>query len=290
MEYFWIIVEKAALILYLYIVFAFLTMPLLILYQLIKNKSANPLLCIEWAIYPPFVFLFTLTDINRLHIVWLVLIFSVIIVRVDKKYKLQQKILANTVKYVSWFVFLWLFLSIVFVITFVLSKDIKPAINDFNAFLKNSPIQFILFSFVGFIIIYLLGFKSLLKPKYKHRDPEKRKEAALKLTDQSLLKQIVETDKDQGVRQAAVERLTDQSLLEKIAKTDRDPAVREAAVCRLEYVDKPTFEELVGDAFHNELVKQVVGLLDYYSRNELPIPAVEKTAWIIQARYYYSVH
>jgi hypothetical protein len=63
-----------------------------------------------------------------------------------------------------------------------------------------------------------MSFFDRLRPKWKHSDPEIRKDAVSQLTDQALLTNILVSDKDDNVRVAAVRGITDQSFLAEIAK------------------------------------------------------------------------
>lgn len=53
-----------------------------------------------------------------------------------------------------------------------------------------------------------MGFLSgIFGPAHKQKNPQIRKEAAGRLTDKAILKEMAENDNDQGVREAAKKRL-----------------------------------------------------------------------------------
>ena len=52
-----------------------------------------------------------------------------------------------------------------------------------------------------------MGFRDFFLPKIAHSDPEVRKQAVLKTKDPTLLKNVVENDKDASVRKQAQQRL-----------------------------------------------------------------------------------
>jgi len=74
----------------------------------------------------------------------------------------------------------------------------------------------------------------LFKPKWKHSDPDVRKEAVKKIEDQGLLKNIAKNDVVDLVRMEAVKRLEDQNTIADISKHDEKEYVRETAVEKLE--------------------------------------------------------
>jgi len=78
-----------------------------------------------------------------------------------------------------------------------------------------------------------MEFIDLFRPKWKHSDPEVRREAVKKLTRQALLAKLVKTEKSAYVRLHALTNLTDEFVLAEISKTDTDPEVRQAAVKKL---------------------------------------------------------
>ena len=65
-----------------------------------------------------------------------------------------------------------------------------------------------------------VGFKDLFKPKWKHSSYSIRLEAVKCLTDEEILKEVVETDDDRNIRTYALENpyLKDQNFLAKYAK------------------------------------------------------------------------
>lgn len=53
-----------------------------------------------------------------------------------------------------------------------------------------------------------MGFLSgIFGPAHKQKNPQIRKEAAGRLTDKAILKEMAENDEDQGVREEAKKRL-----------------------------------------------------------------------------------
>jgi hypothetical protein len=56
------------------------------------------------------------------------------------------------------------------------------------------------------------------RPRWKHSDPQVRKEAVGALTDHALLIELFETDPSEDVRAAACARITDQEFLAEVAK------------------------------------------------------------------------
>jgi hypothetical protein len=76
--------------------------------------------------------------------------------------------------------------------------------------------------------------------------------AALRLTDQSVLAAIAQSDEVFYVRYVATKRLTDQAVLAAIAQTDEDSDVRSAATKRLtEIAESGEIQSL--ESLHNEL-------------------------------------
>jgi hypothetical protein len=69
-----------------------------------------------------------------------------------------------------------------------------------------------------------------------------RRVAAQHVTDQSVLKEVVEKDSDAEVRAAAVQNLTDQSVLVRVAESDSDTRVRGDAVRHL--TDESALEKI----------------------------------------------
>jgi hypothetical protein len=68
------------------------------------------------------------------------------------------------------------------------------------------------------------------KPKWKHSDPNVRREAIEKVTEQKILYKIVFNDENADVRKAAFEKITDQDVLSAIARNDENADVRKAAI------------------------------------------------------------
>ena len=75
-----------------------------------------------------------------------------------------------------------------------------------------------------------MGLFDLFKQKWKHNDPEIRKEAVKKLDDQNALNEVATTDSEKSIRKIAIEKLKDQSVLSQIAIADADPNNRQAAI------------------------------------------------------------
>ena len=92
-------------------------------------------------------------------------------------------------------------------------------------------------------------------PDYKNKDPNIRKAAVEKITDQALLGKIVYEDKDKAVREAAFLRLTDQTLLKKIATEPDADVPRASAVFRL--TDHEVLESIIVDEKQPILIRQL---------------------------------
>jgi len=52
-----------------------------------------------------------------------------------------------------------------------------------------------------------MKFQDFFVPRWQHSDPDVRQKAIMRLSDQSLLRQIIDRDDDEMVRLAAQERL-----------------------------------------------------------------------------------
>jgi len=52
-----------------------------------------------------------------------------------------------------------------------------------------------------------MKFQDFFVPRWKHSNPDVRQKAIMRLSDQSLLRQIIDMDDDEMVRLAAQERL-----------------------------------------------------------------------------------
>jgi len=52
-----------------------------------------------------------------------------------------------------------------------------------------------------------MKFQDFFVPRWQHSNPDVRQKAAMRLNDQTLLRQIIEKDDDEMVRLAAQERL-----------------------------------------------------------------------------------
>jgi len=52
-----------------------------------------------------------------------------------------------------------------------------------------------------------MKFQDFFVPRWQHSNPDVRQKAAMRLSDQTLLRQIIEKDDDEMVRLAAQERL-----------------------------------------------------------------------------------
>jgi formylglycine-generating enzyme required for sulfatase activity len=82
-----------------------------------------------------------------------------------------------------------------------------------------------------------MGFKTfikdLLRPGWKHPDPQKRLRAVERIKSETILMEVYEHDEDATVRATVASRLKDQTLLTGIAKNDNDYSVRKAAVEKL---------------------------------------------------------
>ena len=81
-----------------------------------------------------------------------------------------------------------------------------------------------------------MALGDLLRPKWKHSNPEVRLEALAELTDQDgdKLTEIATTDEDPKIRLAAVARIDDQAILEQIAATDTDADVLDALTVKID--------------------------------------------------------
>ena len=81
-----------------------------------------------------------------------------------------------------------------------------------------------------------MALGDLLRPKWKHSNPEVRLEAVAELTDQDgdKLTEIATTDEDPKIRLAAVARIDDQAILEQIAATDTDGDVLDALTVKID--------------------------------------------------------
>lgn len=53
-----------------------------------------------------------------------------------------------------------------------------------------------------------MKFQDFFVPRWQHSNPDVRQKAVIRLSDQSLLRQIIDMDDDEMVRLAAQERLT----------------------------------------------------------------------------------
>lgn len=82
-----------------------------------------------------------------------------------------------------------------------------------------------------------MSLKNLFQPKHKHPNPEKRKKAVAKITDQEQLAQIVKEDKEIGVRLAALERISDQALLADIGIHVTRYDIAKAAIQKMDDVE-----------------------------------------------------
>ena len=85
----------------------------------------------------------------------------------------------------------------------------------------------------------------LFTPAWKNKDPQKRKEAVLKMTDQEKLKKVAAQDPEGYVRGYALERITDEKFLAAYAVQINDEWLRSKA---LEQIRSP--ELLVALAVH----------------------------------------
>ena len=85
----------------------------------------------------------------------------------------------------------------------------------------------------------------LFTPAWKNKDPQKRKEAVLKMTDQEKLKKVAAQDLEDYVRGYALERITDEKFLAAYAVQINDEWLRSKA---LEQIRSP--ELLVALAVH----------------------------------------
>ena len=63
----------------------------------------------------------------------------------------------------------------------------------------------------------------VIDSEWHKMDPEFRKLAITRSTDQTVFKQVALEDKDPEVRRLAISRLTDQSVFKQIALEDKDP-------------------------------------------------------------------
>jgi hypothetical protein len=81
-----------------------------------------------------------------------------------------------------------------------------------------------------------MGLLDLFKPAWQHSDWKKRRKAVEKITDQSILKEVVLKDKESFVRRAAVWKITDQAFLREVALKDKNEVVRYAAVSRIKHL------------------------------------------------------
>jgi hypothetical protein len=82
-----------------------------------------------------------------------------------------------------------------------------------------------------------------MKLAVEDKEPEVRRAAINKVTDQVFLARIAAEDKDPAPRYAAVAKLTDLVLLEKIPMEYRDFAVRYRACLGTDYGNKPIVNE-----------------------------------------------
>lgn len=79
-----------------------------------------------------------------------------------------------------------------------------------------------------------MSLKSLFQPKWKHPNPEKRKKAVSKITDQSLLAQIVKTDINGNVKLVALENISVPSLLADIGINYGVTSIATAAIKKID--------------------------------------------------------
>lgn len=99
----------------------------------------------------------------------------------------------------------------------------------------------------------------LLKPKWKHKNRDKRAEAVRKLKDQELLADIAKNDEDVNVRKVAIRKLNDKIQLLSIAKNEKHWSVRKTAILTItesknlrEAIEKIVDQELLVDIVKND--------------------------------------
>ncbi len=85
-----------------------------------------------------------------------------------------------------------------------------------------------------------MGLSDLFKPKWKHSDPEVRKEAIEKINDQAILAEIARMDNAKDVRLEALKKLESQVILAEIAVMDNDGFLCEVAIRKL--IDQDAIE------------------------------------------------
>ena len=105
----------------------------------------------------------------------------------------------------------------------------------------------------------------VLKPKWKHSDPDVRKMAirSRTVTDEALLARVAQTDTSEDVRSEAVGRLSDQKLLVNIAKSDKSELVRGEAVLKLD--DQGVVEEIVKNDISEWVRQKAIGKISSQS-------------------------
>lgn len=76
-------------------------------------------------------------------------------------------------------------------------------------------------------------FGNLRKPKWKHEDWRKRRDAVKKINDQKILIELARNDPHDEVRRAAIGKIKSESVLVDIAKNDNDWLIRKYATDRI---------------------------------------------------------
>jgi hypothetical protein len=112
-------------------------------------------------------------------------------------------------------------------------------------------------SFQGIVKLQIvMKLFDIFLPKWKKLDPNKRLDAVMSLSKESILIKVAKSDSDWRIRIAATEKIKDQNVLIEIAKTDPDSDVQAAAVECIE--DKNTLLELADIKSDLALIKVIM--------------------------------
>ena len=130
-----------------------------------------------------------------------------------------------------------------------------------------------------------MGFIDLFRPRWRHSDCLKRKEAINKISNQSILHEIAITDEDYTIRKIAVSRLTDQIVLAMIAERTNDYYIGEIALSKIK--DQFTLADIAKNGRNSHVRETAVSKLN----DQVLLMEIAKndSNWRVRAEAYRSL-